>query len=207
MRYHLLMCSETAKVRSKDTTSATDPAPDPAETAPRALVPHPATPSDAVRGVTVHIARSAQGVLTLRYAVQAEHDALRLPPESAPQRVDGLWRHTCFEVFVREGTGASYLEFNFSPSRSWAAYRFSGYRDGVTRIEDQRAPAIELQRATHGLVLQASLVLPEAQRRGAQQAGLAAVLEECSGRISYWALAHPAGKPDFHHPTGFGLEI
>ncbi|MBI3061386.1 MAG: hypothetical protein HYY83_05345 [Deltaproteobacteria bacterium] len=27
------------------------------------------------------------------------------------------------------------------------------------------------------------------------------------GTISYWALKHPPGKPDFHHPDAFALEI
>ena len=30
--------------------------------------------------------------------------------------------------------------------------------------------------------------------------GLSAILEEADGTISYWALAHPPGRPDFHHP-------
>ena len=37
--------------------------------------------------------------------------------------------------------------------------------------------------------------------------GLAAVIEETNGRRSYWALAHPPGKPDFHHADGFALEV
>ena len=31
-------------------------------------------------------------------------------------------------------------------------------------------------------------------------------LAACGG-ISYWALAHPPGKPDFHHADGFALEL
>ena len=30
--------------------------------------------------------------------------------------------------------------------------------------------------------------------------GLSAVIETTDGALSYWALAHPAEKPDFHHP-------
>ena len=30
-----------------------------------------------------------------------------------------------------------------------------------------------------------------------------AVIEETGGTKSYWALTHPPGKPDFHHPTCF----
>ena len=34
----------------------------------------------------------------------------------------------------------------------------------------------------------------------------AAVIEEESGAISYWALRH-AGKPDFHQASAFALEL
>ena len=37
--------------------------------------------------------------------------------------------------------------------------------------------------------------------------GLSAVIEEEGGRKSYWALAHPPGPPDFHHPDCFTLEL
>jgi hypothetical protein len=35
---------------------------------------------------------------------------------------------------------------------------------------------------------------------------LAAVVETTRG-ISYWALHHPADKPDFHHPDSFALRL
>ena len=34
-----------------------------------------------------------------------------------------------------------------------------------------------------------------------------AVIEENDGRLSYWALRHAPGKPDFHHPEAFALEL
>jgi hypothetical protein len=37
--------------------------------------------------------------------------------------------------------------------------------------------------------------------------GLSAVIEEQDGRLSYWALRHPPGKPDFHYPEAFALEL
>jgi hypothetical protein len=36
---------------------------------------------------------------------------------------------------------------------------------------------------------------------------LAAVIEERRGRLSYWGLAHPPGKPDFHHPENFLVRL
>ncbi len=43
--------------------------------------------------------------------------------------------------------------------------------------------------------------------RAVWHVGLAAVIEETNGRLSYWALAHPPGKPDFHHLDGFALAL
>ncbi len=39
------------------------------------------------------------------------------------------------------------------------------------------------------------------------QLGLSAVLEEKDGTKSYWALAHPDGKPDFHEPGCFTAKL
>jgi hypothetical protein len=33
------------------------------------------------------------------------------------------------------------------------------------------------------------------------------VIEETNGNKSYWALAHPPGKADFHHADCFALEF
>jgi hypothetical protein len=37
--------------------------------------------------------------------------------------------------------------------------------------------------------------------------GLCAVIEERDARLSYWALAHPPGRPDFHHPACFAATL
>ncbi len=37
--------------------------------------------------------------------------------------------------------------------------------------------------------------------------GVSAVVETKEGSLSYWALAHPPGKPDFHHPDSFALTL
>ena len=37
--------------------------------------------------------------------------------------------------------------------------------------------------------------------------GLSAVIEEKDGTVSWWALAHPEGPPDFHHDACFALEL
>ncbi len=37
--------------------------------------------------------------------------------------------------------------------------------------------------------------------------GLSAVVEANDGTLSYWALRHPPGRPDFHHPDGCVLRL
>jgi hypothetical protein len=39
------------------------------------------------------------------------------------------------------------------------------------------------------------------------EVGLSAVIEAADGALSYWALRHPAGRPDFHHPDCFALDL
>jgi hypothetical protein len=49
--------------------------------------------------------------------------------------------------------------------------------------------------------------LPAAVLNSLHRAAVSAVIEQHDGAISYWALAHPAGKPDFHHRDGFVLKL
>jgi hypothetical protein len=55
--------------------------------------------------------------------------------------------------------------------------------------------------------LNACLEDPTFQAAGPWEAAITAVIEEADGTKSYWALAHPGEKPDFHHPDGFVLEL
>lgn len=169
------------------------------------LVRHPASPCDAVAGIAVDVSRGPANALRLRYTVRGDTSALRLPLRAAPARKDALWEHTCFEAFVRPARGASYFEFNFSPSTEWAAYRFEAYREGMRAADEGCAPQIQITCDWTCFVLETSFALP--CENLAWHLSLSAVIEETSGRRSWWALAHPPGKPDFHHHDGFVLEL
>jgi hypothetical protein len=166
-----------------------------------ALKPLADTQSSAVRAVEVEVGPLSGTQLRLRYVVTGEIARLAAPRAASPERADGLWKHTCFEAFVTNGAG--YREFNFSPSTQWAAYDFDGYRAGM-RNADVLAPRIEGASSQEHYELHVGFDLPgEAPWRVA----LTAVVEEIDGVKSYWALAHPPGKPDFHHADGFVLEL
>jgi len=156
----------------------------------------------------VSLDRGADRSLRLCYRLDADPDRLRLPaPISDPGRADELWRHTCFEVFVAGHQSTAYREFNFSPSGEWAAYAFTAYRVGITPLALRNAPLLQWQREAARLELIATLPAEAliADKEGMRIA-LSAVIEEQSGTITWWALKHPVGQPDFHHPESFVLE-
>jgi hypothetical protein len=171
---------------------------------------HPASLGSAVTHVEVEIARPGTGSLMLCYLVTGAIADLRMPPAAAAARTDELWQHTCFEAFVQASPGAEYYEFNFAPSTQWAAYRFMNYRSGMRVATEISAPRIEVQSSEMCYTLQATLELDRSSvlpRDAGWRLGLSALIEEVSGRQSYWALAHPPGKPDFHHPDCFACEL
>lgn len=170
---------------------------------------HPDCRCYAVASIDVDAARTSDNALALKYVVTGDIGGLLIPPRVASGRTSGLWRHTCFEAFVRLTTGA-YYELNFSPSKEWAAFKFTDYRNGMADEEAIGPPKSEVDRTPARLELRVSVwlgKLHELVDLDTWQIGLSAVIEERSGRMSYWALAHPQGKPDFHHADCFQLEL
>lgn len=174
------------------------------------LTCHPETSSRWVHGIEAHVGWTERGSLALTYSLNGDITRLRIPPPRYPRRADGLWQHTCFEVFIAEKGKQSYWEFNFSPSGEWAAYAFKSYRDGGPIEDDGLHPEIVVRSAANSFELEAIVRLDHLQAIKPQiplRMGLSAVIEENDGAFSYWALKHPPGKPDFHHPDSFALEL
>lgn len=166
------------------------------------LKPHPDGPQLPII-VDVELSRSP-GRLALLYVVSGEIGGLSIPaPAPAPAaRTDGLWQHTCFEAFFRVPGDDSYGEVNIAPSGAWAAYGFESYRAGMIPA-DMAALRSVTRRTERVFTLETQVEVPP----GPLRLGLSAVIEEQDGRKSYWALAHPAAKPDFHHPDSFVCEL
>jgi hypothetical protein len=174
------------------------------------LRPHPDSHSVAVKNIDVEIARARTGRVELSYIVTGQMSSIRMPAAAANARSDGLWRHTCFEAFIRASPNAGYYELNFSPSGQWAAYQFSSYRSGMRAANEITEVPIEMRSSPDGCALQISLSLDQFRdlpRDRSWRLGLSAVIEDTNGGLSYWALAHVPGKPDFHHADSFTCEI
>ena len=174
------------------------------------LLPHPHTPGEWVWGINVEVGLAAGAELVCHYALHGDMSRLRVPVARMGKRTDGLWRHTCFEVFATADPAAGYFEFNFSPSLEWAAYRFSEYREGMAPANLARAPGLQARKSPHHLELTATVHLEGLAGLGGVpvlRLGLTAVVEDDNGSLSYWALRHAAGNPDFHDPDSFALEL
>lgn len=142
-----------------------------------------------------------RSVLSLTWRVNGS-GPLKIAAAAAPARTDGLWRTTCFELFLRPGAGEAYFEFNFSPATEWAAYRFDGYRRGMANAV-VTAPVIAASTSGRTFMLSATIGLSPLAVSPSARLGLTAVLETKDGAKSYWALAHGGDKPDFHRADGF----
>ena len=168
------------------------------------------SPDPVIHGIEAKVDASESAALAFAYTLIGDIHQLRIPVAAAPRRVDGLWRHTCFEAFIGADGDAAYYEFNFSPAGEWAVYSFRSYRDGEPVDDERFSPEIVVRREAGKIELDAVVHLDRlaAIRPGARlRLGLSAVIEDNDGKLSYWALKHAADKPDFHHPDSFTLEL
>lgn len=170
-----------------------------------ALSCHPSTPEPEVDSIEATVSLQDDGSLALVYVLCGRTDSLDIPRLRPPAFRDGLWRRTCFEVFLKPDAGPAYREFNLSPSGEWAAYGFDDYRVRNAWRPDGEAATV-FERDSDRLWLTARLphaFFAKAAGSPQMRIALSAVVQNSDGRLSYWALRHPAGKPDFHHPQAF----
>jgi hypothetical protein len=189
---------------------------------PIILTAHDSTQSTAIQSLTARVTVTEPRLLTVRFCLQADMSRIRVASveNAVPGRADGLWKHTCFEAFLRPGDSRGYYEFNFSPAKQWAAYHFDAYREGMTEVQftteppgkgsSGNGPQIRVRKEPDRLELDVTVPLPLSVTAGAAPAlrlAVTAVVEEENGRLCYWSARHPPGKPDFHHPDSFAIEL
>lgn len=170
------------------------------------LTCHPDTPCPALDSVMVEVSVPVPGLLRLWFTISGQIERIALPVWEPAERRDGLWEHTCFEAFLRDGDEAAYHEYNFSPASHWAAYAFESYRNGM-RNAVLGAPSVSIAGIAGRSAVGADVEMPLAIEPSSARLGFSAVIEEIDGTKSYWALAHPPGKPDFHHPACFAATL
>jgi hypothetical protein len=173
------------------------------------LIPHPiASPADADFKVWANVdysgALGAAATVNIWFGIGAPASRFVIPEAAEPDRTDGLWQSTCLEAFLRREGEDGYREWNFAPSGQWSAYDFTGYREGMANAEVGSPPYIRMEDNLTWWTLGATIAVESAAQ---WDLNLSAVLEEKDGTKSYWALAHPPEKPDFHAPDCFAAKL
>lgn len=169
------------------------------------LTCHTKTEHSDKQSINIEVDANHEQGLQINYRLNDQLALLLIPTPQPAIACDGLSEHTCFEVFIAVEGESGYHEFNFSPSGQWAAYAFSDYRS-ISKWKISRKPYIHVTHADNKLSLEATIPyadLPLNPDHKPFQLGLSAVLEANDGSRSFWALHHPAGRPDFHKRAGF----
>lgn len=160
-------------------------------------------------GVTIRggIARTEQALM-LSFVLHGNLGGLLFPDAPEEKRCDNLWQATCLEMFWSEEGKKSYWELNLAPSEAWNVYAFTDYRTGMREEERIGEPIITTHRTAASFSLTAELRIDSLHPGNPPlRVGVSGVLKHRDSRLSYWALAHPAERPDFHAPRGFLLRV
>ncbi len=172
------------------------------------LIPFPgAAPAPDVR--VVGAVDRHGGSLAVRYELLGDLSGLSIPARAdVPARRDRLWEDTCFELFLAAGGSREYREFNLSPAGHWNVYRFASCRQGMREDDSYASLPFDVGAETGALRLSLHTdigsIVPAEER---VEAAICAVVRTWAGVATYWALAHPGEKPDFHRRDGFVLNI
>lgn len=161
-----------------------------------------------------------QQMVSLTFRVEGAHQ-FELPAmtENA-SRAMNLWEQSCFEIFIRPLNTEAYLEFNLSSNGDWNAFVFKDYRlplmeDGaLTPAPMDKAPicaSTGIPRNDSAWRLDVQIDLSHLPREfhlpANRMIALSCILKDLKGNLHYFALKHPAEKPDFHHQESFCLRI
>jgi hypothetical protein len=119
-----------------------------------------------------------------------------------------LWRETCLELFLAPENVPHYWEVNLSPAGHWNVYGFRAYRQGLHEEPALTALPFTVTREPAALSLaleldMTGLIFPDQ----ALELAIAAVIQAVDGSLTYWALAHPGSRPDFHRRDAFVITL
>ncbi len=120
-------------------------------------------------------------------------------------RKDGLWKETCFEVFLQPIGRENYFEINLSTDGHWNAYSFSQYRTPQPPHATDKVELKQYNWSSDRRTLTAEIQINDPCDQW--KMGLTSVLKsKMSDDVFYFALKHRPEKADFHWSESFVLE-
>jgi len=163
---------------------------------------HPGSTLGPIESISASIFPTASGC-RVQFRMHGNLKEVRIPELGESERMDNLWRTTCFEVFWQPQGGTAYREFNLSPSSKWAAYDFDDFRENG-RDAPVDAIAVASAHSSEALLLTADIAtdlpLPA-------MIALNAIVEDSKGILHNWALSFRDGPADFHSSETRSLRL
>lgn len=149
--------------------------------------------------------------LIANFSLSGDIKSLNLAtPKENPKRIDGLYRTTCLEIFLK--CRKRYLEWNFAFSGDWCVFLFDDYRKKSLLDISLDSHLFSITHISHSpteATLKVSIPLELLTFLGSSpfQLGLSAVIEHPGGILSYWALEHKDTRPNFHLAESFTIQL
>jgi hypothetical protein len=117
-------------------------------------------------------------------------------------RMDELWKHTCFEAFWAKPSSPDYWEFNVAANGMWNIYHFNSYRSPNPPQEsfDFELIKFEFSPTKLSALLSCNIVITSLE------AALTSIIKTNLNQTLYFATCHSGSKPDFHIRESFQLK-
>jgi hypothetical protein len=142
--------------------------------------------------------------LLISFTVQGKLDNYFFPETSKLQRVNELWKATCFELFLANSKEEAYYELNFSSSLAWNFYVLKEYRAEVKEVKEVKLlseATIQVFREKERFKIE--LVLEGFDFENFDIFNLTCILLTKESKRNFWSSKKMNYKPDFHHRKYF----
>lgn len=153
---------------------------------------------------------SVKNLLTVSFSLSGNLAMLAIPSfaSTTAQRRDNIWTHTCFEIFISPQHREDYWEVNIAPSGDWNFYHFQEYRTGMRREEAFQSLPVHASWTQNTFHIATTIDLQKiCTAPNILGTGIASVLAEKNGALSYWAVKHAPDRPDFHRKENFCFDL
>jgi len=145
--------------------------------------------------------------LTINFTLVGNIASLNLPaPKETTHRVEGLFHHTCLEIFLKRES--RYIEYNFAFSGDWCIFLFDGYRKSISpdiTLDSSFFSVKHISNSNSEANFNVRIYLSKLGILGTGETrlGISSIIEHPQCQLSYWALTHVGEKPDFHNEQSF----
>ena len=142
--------------------------------------------------------------IRISFLLQGDLKSYIFPKKENLQRVDELWKATCFELLLANDDEL-YYELNFSSSR-WNFYVLDSYRAEPKELEIFVEPNLCVEQKNNEFCIIFELDISALNLEQFNYYNLATILLNENNERTFWAIKHLKTKPDFHDKKSF-LEI